>query len=146
MFEWWHWMVLGLCLAMAELAVPAFFLIWFGIGALLVGLVLLAAPETGIAVQLLLWAATSTVLVIVWFRYLKPATVSAVGSSTAHVTGEVGILVGDLTPDARGRVRFQKPVLGADLWECYADAPIRAGARVRIVAVEGSFVKVEEAS
>ena len=145
MFEWWHWMVLGLCLAMAELAVPAFFLIWFGIGALLVGLVLLAAPETGIAVQLLLWAATSTVLVIVWFRYLKPATVSAVGSSTAHVTGEVGILVGDLAPDARGRVRFQKPVLGADLWECYADAPIRAGARVRIVAVEGSFIKVEEA-
>lgn len=146
MFEWWHWMVLGLCLAMAELAVPAFFLIWFGIGALLVGLVLLAAPETGIAVQLLLWAATSTVLVIVWFRYLKPATVSAVGSSTAHVTGEVGILVGDLAPDTRGRVRFQKPVLGADLWECYADAPIRAGARVRIVAIEGSFVKVEEAS
>lgn len=146
MFEWWHWMVLGLCLAMAELAVPAFFLIWFGIGALLVGLVLLAAPETGIAVQLLLWAGASTALVVVWFRYLKPATVSAVGSSTAHVTGEVGVLVGDLAPDARGQVRFQKPVLGADLWECYADAPIRAGTRVRIVAVEGSFVKVEAAS
>ncbi|SDH56823.1 NfeD family protein [Propionivibrio dicarboxylicus] len=146
MFEWWHWMVLGLCLAMAELAVPAFFLIWFGIGALLVGLVLLASPDLGIAVQLLLWAASSTALVIVWFRYLRPATVSAVGSSTAHVTGEIGILVGDLGPDARGRVRFQKPVLGADLWECYADRPIRAGARVRIVAVEGSFVKVEEVS
>ena len=31
MFEWWHWIVLGLCLSIAELAVPAFFIIWFGI-------------------------------------------------------------------------------------------------------------------
>ena len=40
MFEWWHWMVLGLCLSMAELLVPAFFIVWFGIGPLGVGIVL----------------------------------------------------------------------------------------------------------
>jgi len=34
--------------------------------------------------------------------------------------------------------------LGADCWECYADAPISSGTRVRIVAVEGNFIKVEE--
>ena len=27
MFEWWHWMVLGLCLTMGELVIPAFFII-----------------------------------------------------------------------------------------------------------------------
>mgnify|MGYP000075370897 CR=1 FL=1 len=43
-FEWWHWIVLGLGLVVAELAVPAFFIIWFGLGALLVGLVLLVVP------------------------------------------------------------------------------------------------------
>lgn len=74
MFEWWHWIILGLCLAMAELAVPAFFIIWFGIGALIVGLILLFAPDLGVATQLLLWAALSAVLVIFWFRYLKPKT------------------------------------------------------------------------
>ena len=42
-FEWWHWIVLGIGLVIAELAVPAFFVIWFGLGALLVGLALLAA-------------------------------------------------------------------------------------------------------
>ena len=26
MFEWWHWIVLGLCLSIAELAIPAFFI------------------------------------------------------------------------------------------------------------------------
>ena len=145
MFEWWHWIILGLCLAMAELAVPAFFIIWFGIGALIVGLILAFAPDLGVATQLLLWAALSAVMVIFWFRYLKPKTMTAVGTSTAHVTGEVGILVSDLCPNSRGQVRFQKPVLGSDVWECYADTEIKAGARVRVVSVEGSFIKVEEA-
>ena len=63
MFEWWHWMVLGMCLAMAELAVPAFFIVWFGIGAIGVGLALVIAPEISVASQVLLWAALSSVLV-----------------------------------------------------------------------------------
>lgn len=143
MFEWWHWIVLGLCLSIAELAVPAFFIIWFGIGAIGVGLLLLIAPALSVATQLIVWAVVSTILVGIWFRYLRPRTMTAVGTSAASVTGEVGILVSDLCPNSRGQVRFQKPVLGSDLWECYADANIKAGERVRIVAVEGSFIKVE---
>lgn len=145
MFEWWHWMVLGLCLSMAELAVPAFFIIWFGIGAIGVGLILLLVPDLSIATQLLLWAGLSSALVVFWFRYLKPRTMTAVGTSAAQVVGEVGILVSDITPDIRGHVRFQKPVLGADMWDCYAESEIKAGERVRIVAVEGSYIKVKEA-
>jgi membrane protein implicated in regulation of membrane protease activity len=145
MFEWWHWMVLGMCLAMAELAVPAFFIVWFGIGAIGVGLALLIAPEISVASQVLLWAGLSSVLVVFWFRYLKPRTMTAVGTSAANVTGEVGVLVSDLCPNSRGQVRFQKPVLGSDSWECYADAKIKAGERVRIVVVEGNYIKVEEA-
>lgn len=145
MFEWWHWVILGLCLSMGELAVPAFFIIWFGIGALGVGVVLLVAPDLAVATQILIWAGLSSILVGVWFRYLKPKTVTAVGTSAAQVTGEVGLLVSDLCPNSRGQVRFQKPVLGSDSWECYADTKIKAGERVRVVAVEGSYIKVEEA-
>ena len=145
MFEWWHWIVLGLCLVMSELVVPAFFVIWFGIGALLVGATLLLMPTLGMAVQLMLWAGLSTLLVIFWFRYLKPKTVSLAGSSSAQAIGEVGLLVSDLCPDSRGQVRFQKPVLGSDLWECYAETPIKAGERVRVVKIEGHFIKVEAA-
>ena len=145
MFEWWYWIVLGLCLVMSELVVPAFFVIWFGIGALLVGATLLLMPTLGMAVQLMLWAGLSTLLVIFWFRYLKPKTVSLAGSSSAQAVGEVGLLVSDLCPDSRGQVRFQKPVLGSDLWECYAETPIKAGERVRVVKIEGHFIKVEAA-
>jgi membrane protein implicated in regulation of membrane protease activity len=145
MFEWWHWVVLGLGLAMLELAVPAFFIIWFGIGAIGVGVALLAAPDLAVATQILLWSCLSAVLVGLWFRYLKPRTVTSVGTSAASVAGEVGILVGEISPETRGKVRFQKPILGSDIWECYADTRIRAGQRVRVVVVEGNFIKVEEA-
>lgn len=145
MFEWWHWVVLGLCLAMTELMVPAFFIVWFGIGAIGVGIALLAAPDLAIAMQILIWAALSSVLVGIWFRYLKPRTVTAVGTSAASVAGEVGVLVADISPDTRGQVRFQKPILGSDVWECYADSKIKAGERVRVIVVEGNFIKVETA-
>lgn len=53
--EWWHWMVLGLLLAMAEMAIPAFFLIWFGLAAAGVGIILLAIPDLDWSTQILLW-------------------------------------------------------------------------------------------
>lgn len=143
--EWWHWLVLGLLLTMAELAIVSFFVVWFGIAAAVVGLILLAVPTLALPTQLLLWAGLSTALVLIWFRYLRPRTMTTVGTSAATGAGEVGILVADLTPDSRGQVRFQKPILGADVWEAYADAAIAAGERVRVVAVDGSYVKVEKA-
>ena len=143
MLEWWHWVVLGLCLSIAELAVPAFFIVWFGLGAIFVGLLLLLAPGLTLAAQLLVWAAASGALVALWFRYLRPQTRTSVGTSADGVAGEIGILVGDLQLHARGQVRFQKPLLGSDLWECYAEQPIAAGERVRAIAVEGNFIKVE---
>ena len=57
-FEWWHWIVLGIALVIAELAVPAFFIIWFGLGALLVGLAMLAVP-LGATAQIGLWVVAS---------------------------------------------------------------------------------------
>lgn len=143
MLEWWHWVVFGLALSIIELLVPAFFVIWFGIAAVGVGLILLFLPELSAAMQIVLWGLASAALVALWFRYFRPRTVTAVGTSTANVIGEVGVLVNELTPHSRGQVRFQRPVLGADIWECYAETPIKAGERVRIAAVEGNFVRVE---
>ncbi len=31
--QWWHWIVGGIALVVAELAVPAFYVVWFGLGA-----------------------------------------------------------------------------------------------------------------
>ena len=59
--------------------------------------------------------------------------------------GEIGLLVSAVAPFERGKVRFQCPVLGAEEWACVAEAAIAAGERVRVVSVEGSYVKVAKA-
>ena len=141
--EWWHWAVLGIGLIIAELAIPAFFIIWFGLGALLVSLVLLLGPALGITDQLLTWTIASVAMVVAWFRIFKPGMhKTRIGMSDSNIVGEVGMLVRDVAPFQKGQVRFQKPLVGSEVWECIADETIKSGERVKVLAVEGSFLKI----
>lgn len=145
-FEWWMWIVGGITLIIAELAIPAFFVIWFGLGALLVGLLMLLFPELSATAQVAIWTLASLALVILWFKVFKQSfQKTRIGTADGEVIGEVGLLVGAVAPFARGKVRFQRPLLGSEEWVCIADAAIAAGERVRVVAVEGSFLKVSKA-
>lgn len=143
--EWWHWAVAGIVLILAELAVPAFVLVWFGLGALLVALIV-ALADIGLTAQLAAWLVVSLAFVALWFKVFKPEShKTRIGMSDADVTGEIGLLARDVAPFEKGEVRFQKPILGTDSWPCIADEAIKAGERVRVVDVEGSFLKVAKA-
>jgi membrane protein implicated in regulation of membrane protease activity len=141
--EWWQWAVGGIVLMLVELAVPAFVLIWFGLGALLVALLVAIAPAMDLTAQLLLWLASSLVLIVFWFRVFKPGQhKTRIGMADADVIGEIGLLARAVAPFEKGEVRFQKPLLGSDSWPCIADESIAAGERVKVLAVEGSMLKV----
>ena len=144
--EWWHWEIAGLALVLLELAVPAFFVIWFGFGAMLVGLVLLLAPGLALSAQIGVWVLASVAMTVRWFRVFKRSQhKTLVGTAAGEVIGEIGLLVSAVAPFERGKVRFQRPVLGAEEWACVAESAIAAGERVRVVSVEGSYVKVAKA-
>ena len=144
--EWWHWEIAGLALVLLELAVPAFFVIWFGFGAMLVGLVLLLAPGLALSAQIGVWVLASVAMTVLWFRVFKRSQhKTLVGTAAGEVIGEIGLLVSAVAPFERGKVRFQRPVLGADEWACVAESAIAAGERVKVVSVEGSYVKVTKA-
>ena len=129
-----------------ELAVPAFFVIWFGFGAMLVGLVLLLAPGLALSAQIGVWVLASVAMTVLWFRVFKRSQhKTLVGTAAGEVIGEIGLLVSAVAPFERGKVRFQRPVLGAEEWACVAESAIAAGERVRVVSVEGSYVKVAKA-
>jgi len=142
--EWWQWAVLGIGLIIAELVVPAFFIVWFGLGAILVSIVLLAVPSLGLTSQLLTWTFASVAMVVLWFRIFKSGMhKTKVGMSDSNIVGEVGMLIRDVEPFQKGQVRFQKPLLGSEVWECIADKSIRTGERVKVLGVEGSFLKID---
>ncbi|RTL52418.1 MAG: NfeD family protein [Rhodocyclaceae bacterium] len=141
--EWWHWAVAGVALILAELAVPAFVLVWFGLGGLLVALVVALSGDLSLNVQLGIWLIASLAFTVLWFKVFKPGQLKTrVGGSDSNVVGEIGLLTRDVAPFEKGEVRFQKPILGGEVWACLADEAIAAGTRVKLVAVEGSFVKV----
>jgi membrane protein implicated in regulation of membrane protease activity len=143
---WWHWMVLGLGLGLVELFVPSFFIIWFGLGALLVGVAMLVVPDMVFSTQILLWTAASVVMTVLWFWVLRKDGGKTRSGQADEVVGEIGVLVRAVEPlgvaSVRGEVRFQKPILGSDVWPCLADEAIAAGERVRVLAVDGQLLKV----
>ncbi|MCE1182472.1 MAG: NfeD family protein [Rhodocyclales bacterium] len=143
--EWWYWIVGGIALIIAELVIPSFFIVWFGLGALLVGLLSLLL-DLSLNAQLFTWTISSIGMVVLWFRVFKQSFVKTrSGTADGEVIGEIGLLVAAVAPFERGKVRFQRPVLGSEEWVCLADAAIAAGERVKVTAIEGSFVKVSKA-
>jgi len=141
---WWHWLVLGLVLIGLELVVPSFTIIWFGLGAVLVSIVMALFPGYPLSAQILAWTVASVLFTLAWFRYFNPRSRTSAGSSKGAVLGEIGLVIRAAEPYAKGVVKFQLPLLGADEWPCMADEPLAVGDRVKVVDVEGHVMKVEK--
>ena len=142
-YLWWHWVVLGIALLLLELAVPTFFLMWFGLGALIVGVALLAFPALSFAWQVLVWIVCSLVFIWLWFKVFKSGFYKThAGMSKGAVVGEIGLVIRDIRPFEKGQIRFQKPVLGDEVWESIADEEIKAGERVKVLDFEGNILRV----
>lgn len=141
---WWHWFVLGLVLIALEIVTPTFFLIWFGLGALLTGIVVWLAA-LGLAAQVLIWSASSLVMMGIWLRYFKNPADTRPGLAKESVLGTTGLVTRAVNEMSQGEIMFQRPVMGADRWPIIADAPIEVGKRARVVDVLGQILKVEQA-
>lgn len=139
--QWWIWLVFGIALMLLELVLPTFFILWFGIGAVLVALASLAFPGLELDMQGLLWVVLSSLTTLLWFKVFRRKQPDERWTA-ASVIGEVGLLTSGVSEFQKGRVRFQKPVLGNEEWTCIADTTIPAGERVRLIAVEGNTARV----
>lgn len=144
--EWWYWVVAGVTLLLCELAIPIFVLVWFGLSAIVVGILLAILPSISLTAQLSLWLLLSIALIVYWFRVFKPDQhKTRTGMSDNNVIGEVGLLTHAVAPFQKGEARFQKPLLGSEVWTCISEEQIAAGERVRIVKVEGTLLTIAKA-
>ncbi|MBT1071050.1 NfeD family protein [Pelotalea chapellei] len=142
--EWWYWIIAGFCLIGLELIVPSFTIIWFGMGALVVGVLVLVWSGFPVAGQILLWSVASIVFTLMWFKYLRPEkNRTHAGMSKEGIVGETGIIIrGTDDSYGKGTVRFRISVLGADEWSCYSEQILQVGDSVRVVDIEGQMLKV----
>lgn len=142
--QWWIWLVFGVALVLLELVLPTFFILWFGIGAVLVALIALIAPSLQLDSQVLLWVLFSSATTLLWFKLFRRKKPD-VRWTADSVIGEVGLLTVTVSEFQKGRVRFQKPILGNEEWVCIADSAIAAGERVRLTAIEGNTARITRA-
>ncbi|WP_313741329.1 NfeD family protein [Pseudomonas sp.] len=142
--QWWIWLVFGVALILLELLLPTFFILWFGIGAVLVALTALIAPSLHLDMQVLLWVLFSSVTTLLWFKIFRRKKPD-VRWTADSVIGEVGLLTAAVSEFQKGRVRFQKPILGSEEWTCVADSEIAVGERVRLTAIEGNTARISRA-
>jgi membrane protein implicated in regulation of membrane protease activity len=141
---WYHWLILGMLLMLGEMLVPSFTLFWFGLAALLIGLVILILPDLALSLQLLIWAAASIAFTVLWFKFFKPTMIdrTKAGVSREAVTGETGTVIKAPQDDIRGIVRFSMPLLGSDEWEFICREDCSVGDRVEVIDVSGNTLVV----
>lgn len=144
--EYWHWVVFGMLLILAELVVPSFTIFWFGLGALLMALLLWLQPALSLSVQLVAWAVVSSLFALAWLRLLRPlmADRTKAGMAREAVLGETGQVIQVPQPPRRGQVRFATPVLGDDEWEFICEEPVAVGDRVMITEISGNTLIVKK--
>ena len=144
---YWHWLVFGMVLMMLELIVPSFTILWFGLGGLVVGLILLVLAEIPFTWQVLIWVASSVGFTIIWFKILKPRMKdqTMAGISREAVLGETAMIISKPVGQKRGQLRFAVPVLGSETWDYLCDKQVDVGDRVVVHEVSGNTMIVRPA-
>ncbi|MEO5348964.1 MAG: NfeD family protein [Magnetococcus sp. YQC-3] len=136
----WHWWIVAVVLIILEVISPAFFFLWLGIAAGVVGLLVLLVPDLGWKAQWLCFAGFSLVSLGVWHFMLKkrptPTDQPTLNRRSSQYIGRTFAL-SDPIVNGVGRIRVDD-----SSWKVSGmDAPL--GARVRVVGVDGTVLHVE---
>lgn len=137
----WFWLSIGLGLAVLEMLMPGFFLIWLAGAAIVTGLVAWVVP-IGFVGQVALFAVLAIGAVFAARRYMKDNPIESsdplLNQRGARYVGQVLTLVTAIE-DGRGRAKVadgEWPVQGPDA---------AAGTKVRVVSADGGTLVVEPA-
>jgi inner membrane protein len=136
---WWHWLVIGLALAAAEMITPGgFYFIFLGLSGLVVGAALGAGLPMPTWVQVAVFCVLAFALMLLFRRRLSerltrksPASLAAGG--VTDIVGETGTAVEDIAANDVGKVELR-----GTSWSARADGTALAkGQRCRVARVEG---------
>jgi inner membrane protein len=143
--EWWLWVLLGLFLVGLEVFTPGgFYLLFFGIAALLVGGLASTYLAGPLWTQILLFTAIAVAGILMFRRALvgRFGTGSR-GAEMDTLVGETATALEDLAPGALGRVELRGAAWNA---RNSGGVPVQRGHRCTVERVEGLTVWVRIAA
>ena len=139
------WLILGLILIIAEIFVPGVIIVFFGIGALIVSLTTWLKVTPDIYVQIILFSASSLLLLILFRKFLYKIIYKK--KSTGKDQSDIVLEIGKIVPvveliepgEVGGKVKYQ-----GTLWAAKADQRLLPGESVRIIGYENLTIIVEK--
>lgn len=139
---WWYWIFLGLALVGAEMVSPGgFYLLFFGIAAVMVGAL------TGLEVieadwlQWLLFSIVAVVSLLLLRRPLIRLTQRHPPQAMDTMIGEAAIVINDLPPGHTGKVELRGSTWNA---RNAGDVSLSAGQRAMVTKVDGLMLWVRQ--
>ena len=139
------WLILALLLIGSEVLLPGYFLLWIGLAAAAVGVVLLVVPPLGLLIQAVLFALLAFAACVLYARVLRPKLDKREpGSETLNRCGErmIGQRYELIEPIVNGRGKAR---VGDGQWLVNGpDLPL--GSLVEVIAVDGTTLKVRAAT
>jgi membrane protein implicated in regulation of membrane protease activity len=139
---WWQWLVVGLVLVALEMAASGgFYVIFFGIAAIVIGGLHLIGVAGPAWFQFLLFSVLS-VASLAFFRspLMKWLQLDKPGRDVDSLVGEVAMPLEDIVPGAVGRAELRGAVWSAR--NATSIAIIR-GQRCKVVRVDGLMIFLE---
>jgi membrane protein implicated in regulation of membrane protease activity len=137
----WHWFVLAVILIVLELTTTTGFLLGIAFAALALAGILLVVPDLSWDWQFLSFGVLSVVLTLGYRVYFRPDNDASdnplLNDRVAQLMGKSFVLGVDLD-------RSGADMLGDTRWALRSAGLIKQGTRVRVVAVEGMVLTVEE--
>ena len=139
---WWHWFALGLILIALEMAAAGgFYIIFFGIAAVVIGVLVLAGVGGSVWVQLLLFSVLSVVSLLFFrspmMRWMK---LDRDGVDVDSLVGETAVAKETIAPGAIGRVELRGTAWTA---RNRGRAALATGTRCVVVGVDRLTLFVE---
>ena len=137
------WFIAGLVLVLLEFAAPGIVIIFFGVGAWIVSLLLWLGLIESLPVQCVVFALSSLLLLFVLRRYLTSWFVGGILNQGCDVDEEfVGKKVQVVKAIGGGEDAGKVELKGAE-WSAYCKLPMAVGSHVVIVKREGIHFIVE---
>jgi membrane protein implicated in regulation of membrane protease activity len=138
--EWWMWLAAGLALVVAELATPGgFVIIFFGIAALVVGVLGILGVVTAAPMQFLLFSVLSVGSLALLRGRLQSRLRTPGASNVDSLIGDLAIPRERLSPGVVGRVEVRGSTWSA---RNTSSVTLDAGQRARVAGVDGLTLAV----
>jgi len=136
----WHWGIIAVIFVVLEMFVPGAFLVWMGVAAAVVSLVMVIFPSMGWEIQFLIFAIVSVASIFGWRIYAKKHP-TVTDQPRLNQRGEQYVdrifTLEEPVINGQGKIKVDDST-----WKIEGD-DCEAGTKVKVVGVDGVVLKVD---